>query len=78
MKNIFGKPPTPHVERAIPEGNTLISLRNTYGRSQRWTDLGVQEVALRIRNSEVIPLTEGDWLSPWNVDTFISKEKLGG
>lgn len=68
----FDPPPEPE----YPTGNTMIMLRNTYGRSSRWTDLGVQEVALRIRNSEVIPLTEGDWLSPWNVDTFMSKDKF--
>lgn len=70
-------PPAGGPQPEIKVGNTLIMLRNTYGRCQRWTDLSVQEVALRIRNSEVIPLTEGDWLSPWNVDTFISREKLG-
>ena len=57
-------------------GETLIMLRNTYGSRSRWTNLGVQDVALRLRNSEPIPLLEGDWLSPWNIDTYMSKENL--
>ncbi len=78
MKWLDG-PPLPRFETIDPEyttGKTMIMLRNTYGRRQRWTDLGVQEIALRLRNSEPIPLIEGDWLSPWNVDTFMSKEKF--
>lgn len=62
-------------EAPVPEGRTMITLQNTFGRPYRWTDLGVQEVALRIKTSESIPLTEGDWLSPWNIDTYMSKEK---
>lgn len=58
-----------------PPGETLIALRNTYGQPYRWTELDVQGVALRLRNSEAIPLVDGYWLSPWNVDTFVSKAK---
>lgn len=72
----FFRKPEPNQPAATPAGNTMIMLRNTYGNPQRWTDLSVQEVALRIRNSESIPLVEGDWLSPWNVDTYMSREKL--